>query len=209
MKRCSKCKETREESLFKKYKNSKDGLFCQCKYCTASTSYVEIVDLEGEIWKPLLKYKGYFVSNKGRVKSFNKGLPKLLTHHLVRTYVVFPLGSYGNKSAHSLVLQAFVGERPTPETQIDHIDSNKLNNCLENLEYVSAKENMRRAKEMGLRPSENANSKLSMEQVQEVKLLLKQGLKTSRQIATSFGISDSNISHIKLGISYSHIKINE
>ena len=48
---------------------------------------------------------------------------------------------------HKLVANAFLGKS---NLQVDHIDGNKLNNKLNNLEYVTPKENIRRAWEKGL-----------------------------------------------------------
>ena len=42
-----------------------------------------------------------------------------------------------------LVALAFIGEAPEGKTQIDHIDRNRKNDCVENLRWVSSKENNR------------------------------------------------------------------
>lgn len=42
---------------------------------------------------------------------------------------------------HRLVAEAFLGLAPEGKPQVDHIDRNRANNCLENLHWVSAKEN--------------------------------------------------------------------
>lgn len=57
---------------------------------------------------------------------------------------------------HALVLLAFVGLRPCRpgvSVQIDHINGDKADNRLVNLEYVSASENMRRAMETNRHPA--------------------------------------------------------
>lgn len=56
-------------------------------------------------------------------------------------------GKVSNKRIHKLVANAFLGES---NLQIDHIDGNKLNNNLNNLEYVTPKENTNRAWRKGL-----------------------------------------------------------
>ncbi|CAL6111215.1 HNH_endonuclease [Hexamita inflata] len=45
-------------------------------------------------------------------------------------------------SVHSLVANAFLGLKPT-KFQVDHIDRNKQNNCIENLRYISASDNQK------------------------------------------------------------------
>ncbi|CAL6050167.1 HNH_endonuclease [Hexamita inflata] len=45
-------------------------------------------------------------------------------------------------AVHSLVANAFLGLKPTG-FQVDHIDRNRQNNCLENLRYVSASDNQK------------------------------------------------------------------
>ena len=58
---------------------------------------------------------------------------------------------YRWRRIHVLVAELFLGDRPDG-MQIDHIDGDKSNNCLENLEYVTPKENTIRASNLGLMP---------------------------------------------------------
>ena|ERR1700722_16286860 len=51
---------------------------------------------------------------------------------------------------HMLVMRTFVGPKPEG-LQINHIDGNKMNNCVSNLEYVTARENIAHAIRTGLR----------------------------------------------------------
>jgi hypothetical protein len=66
-------------------------------------------------------------------------------------YYVVNLHKNGQKQVyvHSLVADAFIGKRPSGFT-INHIDGNKLNNSVNNLEYCTYKENNYHAKKLGL-----------------------------------------------------------
>ena len=104
-----------------------------------------------EIWKPCRNISGYSVSNKGKVKSETKqlmrsnGRPhtvpgKILAGHTDTSgHVQF--SPYINKKrkhiyVHREVFETFI--RPlNPGEQVDHIDSNKTNNILENLQAVA------------------------------------------------------------------------
>lgn len=117
-----------------------------------------------EIYKDVKGFEGkYMISNLGNVKSMNylnKKTPKVLTpirHHL--GYMLVHLGSNKIKMIHTLVAEAFI---PNPEGKkfVNHIDGNKQNNRVTNLEWVTSKENMNHAIRTGLRnPHENNHPK--------------------------------------------------
>lgn len=101
-----------------------------------------------EIWKDIEGYEGlYQVSNLGRVK-------RLKGTYMSTERILKPRGNNtgylqvhlckNSKSkfdkVHRLVAQAFI---PNPENkpQVNHIDENKTNNMVSNLEWVTVKEN--------------------------------------------------------------------
>ena len=113
-----------------------------------------------EIWKDIEGFEGlYQVSTQGRIKSVeryikssgntyrfakerimkqqinHKGYPSILLH---KESVPYP------RVVHRLVAMAFI---PNPQNlpQVNHKDTNKLNNRVENLEWMTGEENMRHA----------------------------------------------------------------
>lgn len=112
-----------------------------------------------EQWKLIPDFEPYEVSNFGRVRSryHTSGkeyrILKPTYHHT--GYVLYRLAKnkkYYNRTAHILVATAFI---PNPENkpQVNHIDGDKHNNNVENLEWVTASENIQHAFEMGLKKS--------------------------------------------------------
>lgn len=122
----------------------------------------QIEDLQGEEWLPVVGYEGlYEVSNLGRVKRLSNSATckeKILTPQIQRDgYQRVTLSKKGQKkrvSIHRLVAIAFI---PNPENkeQVNHLDTNKLNNNLSNLQWATPKENIAHAVAHGLMKKSN------------------------------------------------------
>ena len=106
-----------------------------------------------EIWIPIQGFPSYEVSNKGRVKNKKSGI--LLKAYVRRLYKTVSLRKPGEKTSttlhiHRLVAKAFI---PNPHNfpQVNHIDGDKLNNNVENLEWCTCGMNIKHAYDTGLR----------------------------------------------------------
>lgn len=102
-----------------------------------------------EVWLPVLG-GFYAVTRTGRVRRVRGGQGarlKELTRFIATTgYVVVNICIFGQKATvhvHALVAEAFIGPRP-PKFEIDHINGDRGDCRVENLEYVTRSENMQR-----------------------------------------------------------------
>lgn len=98
--------------------------------------------LENEIWVKIKDHPNYSVSNKGRVR--NDKRERIRKTYIDKDGYLF-VALFGNKSnvicrVHRLVANAFI---PNPDNKpcVDHIDTNKLNNNVDNLRWVTQWEN--------------------------------------------------------------------
>ena len=144
----------------------------------------------------------YTVTSEGEFFSDNSG--KMKTRNRAGTeYQIINFSLINGKKktfrAHRLVLMAFKPVDNMENLEVNHIDGNKKNNRLENLEWCTSSENQIHAFKTGLskaRRGEESNfSKLRLEDVKRVFDLREQGL-TQAEIATIIGCSSSNISYI-------------
>lgn len=136
-----------------------------------------------EIWKDVVGYENrYMVSNLGRVKRLPNGKGSNLKELIKSTnrrskdgYVMITLPN-GEKPLHRLVAEAFIPNPYNKET-VNHIDGNKLNNCVTNLEWATRHEQLQHAYKLGLkkpiRGSENVNSKLTDNDVAYIRRVYK------------------------------------
>ena len=97
-----------------------------------------------EIWKTINDFEGYIISNFGNLISLKNSQTKYLTKRINKKgYVEYKLTRNGKSSyykAHRLVAKTFI---PNPENkpQVNHIDGNKQNNHVDNLEWCTNSEN--------------------------------------------------------------------
>jgi hypothetical protein len=160
-----------------------------------------------ETWLPVTGYEGmYEVSNHARVRSLDRNGRKgrILKQTIFNTgyyHVSLSIGNVRpNKRVHRLMMLAFA---PNPENlpHINHIDGNKLNNAMDNLEWCTPKHNTRHAFATRLN---KAGAWLSDEQLKYV--LSMRGKMTAPALAKNLPISDQSIYNIWNNKSYMHAR---
>lgn len=175
-----------------------------------------------EEWKTISDAPNYEVSNLGRVRralpGVNTAPGRILTQRANRNgYMVCQLSS-GNPNAnknrkvwrttHRLVLEAFVGLRPEGFSG-NHINGNKADNQLGNLEWVPVAENNLHALRTGLRTNgygeKSHGSKLKDGEIWLIKKLLHHGDVSQRFIAKMFKVHFATINAIHRGLNWLQI----
>lgn len=185
---------------------------------------------EIEIWKDIVGFEGYYkISSFGRVQSCERIVPRitncypnkwpfikikarLLKGHVNQDgYLVFNLCKNEIKKgfmAHRLVASAFLSKLAY-HSEVNHIDANKKNNRLSNLEWCSHLENMQHAASLKLLDntgSKNPRAILNESQVLEIKQRLLKGEGVCA-IAKVYGVNRLSIGDIKQGRAWKHVTI--
>lgn len=118
-----------------------------------------------EFWKQIVGFEGlYEVSNNGKIKSLGNGKStnsntkkeRFLTIKVTTNgYTKVKLSKNSKRfyfSVHRLVALNFI-ENPSNKREVNHIDGNKLNNCVDNLEWITSSDNQKHAFGLGLQKS--------------------------------------------------------
>lgn len=137
----------------------------------------------------------YLINSSGEV--FSNISNKTLRHNNrngYRSVRISVRGEVRTLSVHRLVLTVFTGDYPG--MQVNHKDGDKTNNDISNLEWVSAKDNIKHAIETGLRGPQKL--KLSSEEVRQVHTFIDHGGFTYTELGSMFGVNRNTIYHINV-----------
>ncbi len=181
-----------------------------------------------EIWKDIEGYEGlYQVSNLGRVKSLERLVtprpgvaytrPEQIIKHnygsKIKGYPNLNLcrdGRVVNALIHRLVAQAFI---PNPDNKrcINHIDGDKNNFKISNIEWVTHSENTKHAFRTGLQKQNHVfgtghgMSKMNGLYVQVIRETYASNMGSQRSIAEYFKVAQATIRNIIIRKTWSHI----
>ena len=159
-----------------------------------------------ERWLPVVGFEGrYEVSDMGQVRGLSKysnhkgnSLKCMINNHGYPFVWLYKDGKQFSKRPHILVMRAFVG--PAPEgMQVNHIDCDKLNPRLDNLEYVTAKENHDQARRNNL-----LGQALTPSSVHTIRKLRDDGMLIN-DIASHLGVSRGTIFDVLQGRTWTHL----
>lgn len=168
-----------------------------------------------EVWKDVKGFEGlYQVSNTGKVKSlgrvelmtgrhedayYRKRGERLLSQRngVYKNVNLYKNSEAWNKLVHRLVAETFL-ENPLCLPEVNHLDENKFNNHLDNLEWADRRGNALHSvhKTSG---SNCPTSKLIEVDVYEIMELLTQGQLTQKEIGKMYNVSNHAIFRIKAG----------
>ena len=157
-----------------------------------------------EIWKDIEGFEGHYqVSNTGKVRSikFNK-IKELKPYKETKrcgymsVYLRLPGQKY-TKKVHRLVAEAFI-PNPNGFPEVNHIDENKENNCVENLEWCTGEYNLCYGTRLK-RISESKKMKVAQYSLngELLKVFNSQGEAAEKTNSTQGGISDCIRGRIK------------
>lgn len=163
-----------------------------------------------EIWKDIKGYEGYYqISNLGGIKSFPRNGTISTVYMLKPTltkngYYKVTLSKPNNTTyllVHRIVAETFI---PNPENkpEVNHIDGDKLNNCVDNLEWCTSKENITHSIKTGLKPNDKGilspNAKLKKEDIEYCRKVYipKDKVYGCIALAKKFKVSKSTMSYV-------------
>ena len=159
-----------------------------------------------EDWKDIEGFEDYTIDEKGNI--YSKRKRKYLKQTINKfgyCQVTLQKDKYKKMfSVHRLVAQAFI-PNPKNKPQVNHIDSNRQNNNVKNLEWVTAKENKKHALDNNLlkprKCEENGRTAYTNDMINDVCRLLEESNLTIKEISektnvgvdTIYGIRSKNI----------------
>jgi hypothetical protein len=159
-----------------------------------------------EIFLPIRGYEGiYEISNYGTLKRLDKGtFPKGSPNK--QGYIRYKLSVNDvckNYFGHVLVAKAFIANTEN-KPQVNHIDGNAKNNHVSNLEWCTAKENVRHAFRTGLSTNKGINnSRCRLSETQVIEIY--KSKETALNLSKIYNVNPCTIRDIKRNRNWKHL----
>ena len=163
-----------------------------------------------EVWMQITDYEGlYYISNFGRVKDNKERIRGTYINN--KGYECITLRFRKNKYhhlIHRLVAEYFI-PKVTNCIQVNHIDCNKLNNRVDNLEWTNQRDNYNHGMKHFLysKNEDHYFSKLSNKDVEMMNALYKLGF-IRATVAKIFNVNPSSLEAIEKGISFRELGLD-
>lgn len=187
-----------------------------------------------KVWRDIPGFeKRYQASSLGRIRSLNRFTIQKRRSKIISVkypgkilkidkkinnggYYIVTLLTNGERlyrSVHRLVCLTFRGNPPEYGMQVNHINGNKLDNKISNLEWVSPSKNIQHALSIGCfdkhiknmskknRGELNPRSKLTKNKVINIREALNSGM-NSKALALMYDVTPHTISNIKRGVTW-------
>jgi hypothetical protein len=168
-----------------------------------------------EIWKSVVGWEGWYsISNLGRIRREVKGRGVKAGHISIShspqsyEYATFTLCRNEEKNhvtIHRLVAAAFLGPCPIG-MEVNHRNGRKLDNRIENLEYVTAAINIRHARDvLGFNRGElHGRAKLTNFDVRTIRAKHAGGV-SQKQLAAEFQVGKMTINRLLRKETWRHV----
>lgn len=168
-----------------------------------------MTNLEKEIYIKGVLVKGYTINQKGEVNSYKSGSAYKIKHRISRSG--YPKVTLWDKKPFDQFIHRLVAEHFVPNIEnkrcVNHIDGNKHNNVVENLEWVTDTQNQIHAYRTGLQPNRKGENqpraKLNNSKVLEIRKRRKH--ETGVSLAKEYGVSENTIRNIYYKRAWTHI----
>jgi hypothetical protein len=162
------------------------------------------------IWKKIPSTNGrYEASTTGHIRNAGnqRELKPYFGHGKYLVVKVCPSKNIAiSKRIHELVTETFFGDKPE-SFETNHIDGDKNNNSISNLEYLSKVNHIKHGVENGfvMRGEENPRATLTFDQVKKIKEIRSETGFGKRKISQITGIKEETIGPILRGISWRYV----
>lgn len=158
-----------------------------------ATTHGEIVITERRIWN-------------GKVMALckSKTMNTRIGNHGYKNVDLRKGGERKTRLVHRLIAETFISGKSLTRIQVNHIDGDKLNNAVSNLEWCSPKENVKHAMDIGLVNETTRASKLTPSSVHEIRELYSDGV-SQAMLGIIFHVSHRTIHDIVKGKTWTTI----